>query len=414
MKKFLKNIIFGLVAFVLLALAGEFGFLIAEKKTYRTPPACLTGISHEKDFAEADFSIFWEAWRTAENYFLDRNKIDYKKMVYGAVKGMIDSLGDPYTVFFDPKETDEFNEELSGKYEGVGMEVAIKKGVITVVAPLEGTPAEKAGLRPKDKIIKINGTLTNNLSLEKAVKLIRGPRGTTVTLLISRSEWETPREVVLKRALIKIPTLKWRLEELDSGKEGKEYAAYIKIYQFNRILTFEFAKAAEEILKSPAKKLILDVRNNPGGYLDIAQNISGWFLKKGDVVVREKFKGRDKEEVYRAKGPGIFAEYPAVVLINEGTASAAEILAGALRDNRGVKLVGESSFGKGSVQQQLSLSDGSSLKVTVARWFTPKGTSIDEKGLSPDIKVKMAEKQLFGDVKDDIQLKKALMVLKNL
>lgn len=343
-----------------------------------------------------------------ENDFLKKEKIDYQKMVYGAIKGMVETLNDPYTVFFTPEETQEFELELSGKYQGVGMEVAIREERITVISPLEGTPASRAGVKPGDRILKIDDTLTDDLSLEEAVKLIRGEEGTEVTLLIERKNWPEPKPFTLKRATIKIPTLTWELKETASG----EKVAYIKIYQFNRILLAEFRKMAVDILNSDAHKIILDLRNNPGGFLDVAQETAGWFLKRGEVVVWQDLgPGKEKKE-YKAKGPGTFSDYPLVVLINEGSASGAEILAGALRDDREVKLIGEKSFGKGLVQEQIFLDDNSSIKITIARWLTPKGDSIDEEGLSPDIEVELTDEDF--EAGKDPQLEKAVEIIENL
>jgi len=403
MEKFLKNFLKVSIIVLIISISSYWAGLHRAKVIFlSTPPACIVN-GQEKE--NIDFSVFWESWKYLENRFLDKNKIDYEKMIYGAVKGMVSSLDDPYTTFFDPKENSEFNEELSGKYEGVGMEVAIKDDFITVVTPLSNTPAKKAGLKPKDIILKIDETSAKGISLEKAVSLIKGPKGTSVKLLISREGWTKPREFVLKRSLIKIPTIEWELKNND--------VAYIKIYQFNKILESEFQKISSEILSSPAKKIILDLRNNPGGFLHVVQDISGWFLEKGKVVVIEDFG--DEKKDYKVNGPSVFAKYPIVILINGGTASASEILAGALRDNRGVKLIGEKSFGKGSVQEQIPLFDDSSIKITVARWLTPNGQSINEKGLVPDIEVKAEEKKdIFDNTEKDRQLEKALQTIGNL
>jgi len=220
---------------------------------------------------------------------------------------------------------------------------------------------------------------TKNITIEEAVKIIKGAPGTSVKLLIQRTDWPEPKEFSLKRDTIKIPTLE--LTEKDGG------IAIIKIYQFNKILVSEFQNAANQILRSGDKKIIVDLRDNPGGFLEVAQKVSGWFLEKGQlVVIQEQLQGQEKKQ-YLSEGPSIFADYPVVVLINEGSASASEIMAGALRDNRGIKLVGAKSFGKGSVQEQIDLSDKSSLKVTIAKWLTPNGTSLDKNGLDPDFSV---------------------------
>jgi len=393
-----------LIFFVLVSYSSyEAGFYAGENSTLKLPPPEIKN-AQDSTLQGVDFSIFWEAWRRASEKYIDKEKLNPQDMVYGAIRGMIESFGDPYTTFFTPQETKEFNEELSGEYQGVGMMVGIKNEQLTVISPLKKSPAEKVGLRAGDKILKIDDTPTADISIEKAVSLIRGPAGTKVKLLIQRKGWKEPREFEIERARIEIPTVEWELKDNE--------IALIKIYQFNGILSSKFKKVAGEILKSPAKRIILDLRNNPGGYLETAQEIAGWFLEKGEVVVTQESQDKNENKKYKSKGPSVFSKYPTVVLINQGSASAAEILAGALRDNRQVKLIGEKSFGKGSVQEQIFLSDNSSIKVTIARWLTPKGISIEEKGLEPDIEVEMEEED-FEEGRDT-QLEKAIEVVESL
>ncbi len=392
-------ICFALVAF----FSFRVGFRVGEESGLKVPPPQIVGEEDGKP-EEVDFSLFWEAWKKLERKYLEKDEINYQNMVYGAIRGMVASLEDPYTVFFKPQETEELQEELSGKYEGVGMEISVRDGQLVVISPLENTPAMEAGIRPGDKILMINDTYTQDLPVEEAARLIRGPRGTEVTLTVYREKWPEPKEITLKRELIKIPTLKWELKD--------ENIAWVRIYQFNQIITTEFKKATLEILNSKVEKIILDLRNNPGGYLDKAQEIAGWFLEEGDVVVWQD-SGKEKErKSYRSYGPSTFIDYPTVILINKGSASGAEILAGALRDQRNIKLIGETSFGKGSVQEQVFLSDGSSLKVTTSKWLTPKGDSIDDNGLEPDIEVEMTDED-FEEEKDP-QLEEAIEILNSL
>jgi len=355
---------------------------------------------------EIDFSLFWEVYHKLQEKFVDKGKFDVQKMIYGAISGMVKSLGDPYTVFFPPEETKRFEEDVKGVFEGVGMEIGIRKGQLQVIAPLEGTPAQRAGLRPGDKILKINDTPTSDLTIDEAVNLIRGPKGTEVTLTIFREEWEKTKEIKVVRDVIEVPSLKWEMKEINGQK-----IAYIQLYQFSENASADFRKAAIEILENPSQKIILDLRNNPGGYLEVAQDISGWFLEKGKTVVIEDFGQGNKNE-YKSQGPGTFSDYKVVILINQGSASGAEILAGALRDNRGILLIGEKSFGKGSVQELEKLKEGSSLKITVAKWLTPKGELITDVGLTPNIKVEMTEED-YNEGKDP-QLEKAIEVIKNL
>lgn len=353
---------------------------------------------------DLDFSLFWEAWDRLQNRYVNPEKFDTQEMVYGAISGMVKSLGDPYTVFFDPEDTGIFLEDVRGQFEGVGMEIGIRKGQLQVIAPLEGTPAQKAGLRAGDKIIKVDDALTIDITIEEAVSLIRGPKGTEVTLIIYRDEWEMSREFKIKRAVIKIPSLSWEIKENN--------IAYIKIYHFSEKADFDFTKAAVKILNTSADKIILDLRNNPGGYLEVAQDIAGWFLEKGEVVVIEDFGADQKEKLYKAKGNAEFVDYPMVILINEGSASASEILAAALRDNRGIKIIGETSFGKGSVQELEMLTDDSSLKITIANWLSPKGKLISDVGLEPDIRIEMTDED-YNESRDP-QLDRAIEIIREM
>lgn len=350
---------------------------------------------------QVDFSLFWDAYNKLHENFIDPDKIIDQQVMYGAIAGMTKSLGDPYTDFFDPKQAKIFEQELSGSFDGIGAEVGIKKEQLTIVAPLKNTPAEKAGLKAGDLILKIDDKSTLDMSVDEAVNLIRGRRGTKVVLTIFREGFDQAKDFEIIRATIKIPSMSWELKEGD--------VAYIQIHQFGQQLPVDFKKAVFEILSSPAKKIVLDLRNNPGGYLEVCQDIAGWFLEAGQVVTIEDF-GKDQEsQKYLAEGSAVFADYPIVMLINNGSASASEILAGALHDNRNVQLVGEKSFGKGSVQEVVELQDGKSfLKITIAKWLTPKGISISEVGLTPDVKVEQDETK----PESDAQLAKALEMLK--
>ncbi|MCP6719310.1 MAG: S41 family peptidase [Patescibacteria group bacterium] len=350
-----------------------------------------------------NFSLFWEAYSKLQEKYVNKDELDDQKIIYGAISGMVNSLGDPYTVFFPPEETKRFIEDVKGSFGGVGMEIGIRKDQLQVIAPLEGTPADRAGLRAGDKVVRVDDTSTADLTIEEAVDLIRGPKGTEVILTIYRQDWEETRDIKIVRDTIKVPSLKWELRDDD--------IAYLRLYQFSQKAGFDFSKAAFEILDSPAKKMILDLRNNPGGYLEIAQEIAGWFLEKEKIVVIEEFGQGDKKE-YLAQGNGAFLDYKVVVLINEGSASGSEILAGALRDNRGILLIGQKSFGKGSVQELEKLREGSSLKITIAKWLTPKGQLITDIGLEPDTEVEMSSEDYEED--RDPQLEKAIEIIKGL
>jgi carboxyl-terminal processing protease len=346
-----------------------------------------------------DFSLFWQAYDKIKQDYVDPKKIDGQKVVYGAISGMLKSLNDPYTVFFSPEESKTFLEDIAGRFEGVGMEIGVRDKNLQIIAPLEGTPAQKAGLLPGDRILMVDSKPTAELSLEEVVSLIRGARGTKVVLTILRQGWEKARDFQIERAVIKVPSLKWEMKG--------DKIAYIRLYQFSQRATLDFMRASIGILSGNGDRIILDLRNNPGGYLEVSQDIASFFLEPGQTVAVEDFGSRKNE--YKSQGNPVFLKYPVVVLINQGSASASEILAAALRDNRGILLIGEQSFGKGSVQQLENLQGGSSLKITVAKWLTPNGETINEKGLKPDILVKMDEKDYQQG--RDPQLDKAVEVI---
>jgi carboxyl-terminal processing protease len=355
-------------------------------------------------YSQVDLSLFWKVWDILHENYLEKDKLDPQKLLYGAISGLIQATGDPYSSFLTPEETKKFEEEMKGEYQGVGLVIGQRKGQIVVISPLEDTPAKKANILPGDIILKINNKETTSMSLEEAATLIRGPKGTEVTLTIIREGWNEPKDITLTRETVKIPNLKLKFLPDD--------IALIEIYQFNESLSKDFRLAVNQILNSPTKRIILDLRNNPGGYLDVAEEVAGYFLKKNDIILIEDYGAKKEKEIHKSKGKGELLNYPLVILINQGTASGAEILAGCLRDNRGVKLVGEKTFGKGSVQETIGLDDGSLLKITIAKWLLPKGQSISENGLDPDIKVEMTEEDYKNN--KDKQLEKAIEIIKNL
>lgn len=348
-----------------------------------------------------DFSLFWDSYNKLHEYFIEPSKINDQKVIYGAIEGMAKTLQDPYTSFFDPEQAKRFQQDLAGSFEGIGAEIGIKKNQLTIIAPLDGTPGQKAGLKAGDLILKIDGKSASDMTTEEAVSLIRGPKGTNVTLTIFRTDWSKSKDIKITRDTIIVPPMKWEIKN--------ENIAYIRINQFGESLPSDFAKAVMKIFNSPAQKIILDLRNNPGGYLEVSQDIAGWFFTKGKTVVIEDFGKKKEQKIYKSEGSGSLADYPIVILINEGTASASEILAGSLRDNRNIKLIGAKSFGKGSVQQVVDLNGGSFLKITIAKWLTPNGNLISEVGLEPDIKIESSD-----DPEKDPQLDKALEIIKNL
>ena len=401
-----KRIIYIVFGVVIIALVFGAGFLLGKKSI---PQAALHDrIFFNKELGKPetfDFSLFWEALRKLEDNYVDASKIDYQQMLYGAISGMTDSLGDDYTVFMKPEKTESFVKSVSGNdsFEGVGMELGIKGKVLTVVAPIDGTPAQKAGIKAGDKILKIGDKTTEGMQTEEAVSLIRGKKGTQVILSILRESFDKPKDFTLTRDVINVPVI--RLEILDDN------IAYIKIYQFTSNLPSKFEDIVSEVLKSNAKKIIIDLRNNPGGYLEVANEVASWFLPKGEVVVREEFRDGKSNE-YKSRGYQHLQNFSVVIIVNGGSASASEILAGALRDQKGVKLIGEKTFGKGSVQTLETFRDDSSLKVTVAKWFTPNGTSIADEGLKPDVEVEPTQEDIDND--KDPQLDKAIEIIKGL
>lgn len=346
----------------------------------------------------ADFGVFWQAWSKIKENYLKTGELNEQEMVYGAIKGLAENLGDPYTTFLSPDDAKKFEEDINGAFGGIGAELEDKDGQILVVAPLKNTPAERAGLKPRDVIIKAGDTELFGKTVQDAVKVIRGEPGTKIRLVISREKAEGTIDIEIIREIITLPAVDWEWK-------GNRIA-YVKISSFSQTAPYAFYTAMRDISAQNPRGMIIDVRNNPGGYLEVAVNIAGWFVNKGDVVVKERYASQ-ADAIFRSYGNGIFNKLPVVALVNGGSASASEILAGALRDQRGVKLIGERTFGKGTVQTLEELKDGSILKITVANWVTPAGDIIEGSGLSPDIEIAAAEKD-----KEDIQLLRAIEELR--
>jgi len=348
-----------------------------------------------------DFSVFWQAWEKLKEEHVRGAEAKNQDLVYGAISGMVDSLKDPNTNFFPPEDSKKFEEDVNGSFGGIGAEIGIRDDQLVIVAPLKGSPAERAGLKSGDKILKVDDKVTAGMKVNDAVKIIRGEIGAKVVLMISRKDWENPKDISIVRETIIIPTVDWEM------KEGN--LAHIKLYNFSENAPLAFYKAGLEALLNGAQGVILDLRNDPGGFLEVAVHLAGWFLEKGSTVVAEEFRSGNNR-TFAAQGNEALKDLPVVVIINQGSASASEILAGALRDNRGVKLIGEKSFGKGTVQELFRLKDDSSIKITVARWLLPNGQVIDENGLQPDYEVKLTEEDAKAG--KDPQLEKAIEVLK--
>jgi carboxyl-terminal processing protease len=350
---------------------------------------------------DVDFNLFWNTWDALKENFVDKSKINDKEMFYGALHGLVASLGDPYTVFMDPKIAQEFSQDLAGTFEGIGAELGIKKDVLTIIAPLPDMPAEKAGLKAGDKILAIDGKSTQGISVDEAVSKIRGPKNTKVTLTILRDGMDKPKDFSINRDKIIVKSV--RTDYQDANK-----LMVIKVTNFNDDTKALFDEAvAKTIEKNPAG-VIIDLRNNPGGYLDTAVDMASKWIEEGPVVV-EQFTN-DKKNEYLARGRALLKDFHTVVLVNQGSASASEIVAGALQDDNKAILVGMKTFGKGSVQTLETLKDGSSVKITVAKWLTPKGRSINEEGIMPDIVVDLTAENFNAN--KDPQMDKAVSLLK--
>lgn len=351
-----------------------------------------------------DFSPFWKVWKTIDEKNPDAKKATNQDRVYGAISGLVGSLNDPYSVFFNPTETKSFEDDIAGSFSGIGVEVGIKDKILTVIAPLKDTPGYKAGLKSGDKILKIDNTTTSDLSIDKAISLIRGEKGTTVILTIFRDGEKDSREIKIVRDIINVPTVETKLRP--------DGIFVITLYSFSANSADLFRNALKEFTAAKTDKLILDLRGNPGGYLDSAVSMASWFLPSGKPVVLEDYGNNKKQKTYRSEGYNVFDnKLKFVILIDKGSASASEILAGAMQDYGIAKLVGEQSYGKGSVQEVVNITPDTILKITIAKWLTPKGTSISEKGLTPDYKVDFTQKDV--DAKKDPQMDKAVELLNN-
>jgi carboxyl-terminal processing protease len=423
MKLTLKQVRRIIIVLIFLVLAGGIGYRLGEQqvrlqlssssiKIDRTIPPSKQG--------KVDFSLFWQVWDKIESDYLNRRNLDYQKMVNGAISGMVASLGDPYTVFLPPTENQEAKSDLRGDFEGVGIQIDYKQAEsqsepqkLVVVAPLAGTPAEEAGIKAGDVILRIVDEAkkidksTEGISLPEAVSLIRGPKGTVVKLTIQREGVEKPFEVALKRETIVVKSVELKFQE-NNGKK----VAVLKLSRFGERTETEWEQAVASIKEEEAKNknlagIILDLRNNPGGLLQGSIFIGSEFLANGVIVQQDK--GVDGKETYEVDRRGQLLKEPLIVLVNGGSASASEIVAGALQETGRARLVGEKTFGKGTVQEAEDLPGNAGLHITVARWLLPSGKSIDKEGVKPNIEIKNDEK----DLSKDAQLQKAIELLTN-
>ncbi|MFC1727805.1 S41 family peptidase [Patescibacteria group bacterium] len=368
-------------------------------------------VNRQKPFNRegVDFSLFWQVWDIVETHYLDKEAIVADQMVYGAIKGLVGSLGDPYTVFLSPEENKQATEDLQGSFEGIGIQIGYKDGVLAVIAPLPATPAEKAGIRAGDFVLMIDDQETMEISLPEAVSLIRGPKDSQVVLTVLHEGDQDTQEITIERGTILVPSVE--LEFLTSSL-GK--VAHLKLMRFGDRTNGEWFEAVREIRKqclvgvedNLCFGVILDLRNNPGGYLLGAPPVISEFVGSGVALVQEDASG--VKTAYNVTGNGQLLSFPLVILTNQGSASASEIVAGALQESDRAKIVGMKTFGKGSIQEAEGLSGGSGIHITTARWLLPSEKSVDKEGLIPDIEVEQN-----WETEIDEQLEKAKQLLFN-
>lgn len=344
-----------------------------------------------------DFSLFWEAW----NKLKEKSVVepDAQKMIYGSISGMLSSINDPYTVFFSPEDNKRFKQDIQGEFDGIGIEIVMKNNLPTVVAPLAGSPAEKAGIKAGDIIAEVDGAKAENLGFNDLINKIRGQKGTKVNIKVVREGVQDPMSFDVERDTITVKSVEWQAKNI-----GDKKYSIVKISQFGDDTDSLFEQYVNEVVKDKPDGIIIDLRNNPGGYLESAVNLSSYFLDGGTVVSEQDRTGQKKD--YKVIKKDRLKNFETVVLVNNGSASASEIFSGALQDRQAAKIIGEKTFGKGSVQELIELSDGSAVKITVAKWLTPNGRAINGEGIMPDITIKEGDS-------GDAQLDRALEFLKS-
>ncbi len=382
-----------------------FGFFLGQSNVESDDAQIITKTSDTlasifSNSQNIDTKLFQEVWDTLHGEYIDKTKIDDSKLYYGSIYGMVAALGDPHTTFMDPDSFQEFQSDLKGEFSGIGAEIGRKNNMIMIIAALPGTPAEKAGLKSGDRILAVDKKDVVDLSADQVVSFIRGEKGTKVTLSILSKGENTAKDVTITRDKISVPSVSYQKE---NG------IAVIKITSFNDDTSKVFENTARKILNDNPKGLIIDLRGNPGGYLDKAVDLAGYWLEPGQVVVREEFADKSRNLEHKAAGSISLRKFKTVVLVNEGSASASEILAGALQDYNIAQLVGQKTYGKGSVQQLIDLRSDSALKITVAKWLTPMGTSIEPDGITPDELVELTIDDYNND--QDPQMDKAIELI---
>ncbi len=373
-----------------LAFTAGFGTAIRTQGSIATSPATADR-----------FRVFWEAWRFVETTYVDRSKIDPQQMTYGAIRGAIGSLDDPYTTYLDPTQYQVEHAELQGNFGGIGANVNLEDGQVTIVSPIAGSPAERAGIRPGTKVLEIDGQSTAGMSLGEAVSKIRGPVGTAVRLTVLHPGEAAPATIDVTREEFRQPSVTSRLIEPGIG--------YVRLSQFTARSNEELVAAIERLRSEGAEGFVVDLRHNPGGLLDAAVDVTSQFVGSGVIV--QQVRGDGSKRTYEAKPAGVATAAPVVVLVDKGSASSSEVMAGAIRDHQRGTIVGEQTYGKGSVTILHPLSDGSAINVTSARWLTPSSQQIEGTGVTPDIVVSISDADRAAG--RDTQLDRALDVLRN-
>ncbi len=365
----------GLAWLILAALLA--GNLVVGARLYSQSPA-----ANDRDNAYEKMALFTKVIEQIREHYVDADKTSYQDLIYGAMRGMLQSL-DEHSSFLDPEMYTDMKDDTAGEFGGLGIVISLKDGVLTIVAPMEDTPGFRAGLLPGDKILEIDGQGTDGLSLSDAVKKLRGEPGTKVTIKILRPKTQDIKTVELTRAKINVPSVK-------DAKILEDGIGYVRIVQFNEPTSKALQEAIDKLEKEGLRALVIDLRNNPGGLLTSAIEVSEKFLKRGSLVVYTQGRNAKPQQTFRAKGRYHYLDFPMVILVNGGSASASEIVAGALQDHKRAILIGEKTFGKGSVQSVLPLDDGSAIRLTTAKYYTPSKRVIHEHGIEPDIVVPMA------------------------
>lgn len=409
MKKFPRTLAYVLAFLVIFSLgwgssAYYFSQKVASGQNSSQNTNVLSPLLGGGNTNRSDLKMFWNVWDLLSQQYVDESALNDQQQVYGAIKGMVAAVNDPYTVYMTPDETKEFDQSLSGELEGIGAELTVRDKALVVVSPLKNSPAEKAGLLPEDIVYKIDGKVTAEMSLFDAIMHIRGEKGTKVTLTIIRKGIDEPFDLSIVRETVNVESVSME----DKGNN----IYYLSINQFGENTAPEFEAKVNELLLKQPKGLILDLRNNGGGLLDTAVNVLSEFIVGKKPAVGIKQRDAKKDTQLFVDGNAHLGTVPLVVLINKGSASASEIVAGAIQDYKRGILMGEQSFGKGSVQDVHPLSDGSSLRITIAKWYTPNGQNIDHVGIKPDMEIKMSDDDY--EKKKDTQLNAAMEYLKNL